>query len=253
MTIHHFTASDGIQLAYRIVGEGNARDLILIHGLFSNGEMNWIKFGHAQKLADAGFRVILPDLRAHGKSDAPHDPVVYPDDVLARDMEELVAHFGLTEYDLGGFSLGARTTVRLLMRGAKPHNVILAGMGLEGLAGWTKRKQFFLDAIDHYDIADRGTPWFMAVSFMKTMKIDREAARLLLSTFTDTDPAGLEAITQPTLVVCGVDDFDNGSAEKLVEALPNATYSPIPGTHMSSVTEGALGDAMVRFLNDAYL
>ncbi len=251
MTIHHFTASDGIRLAYRIVGDDNPRNLLLIHGLYSNGEMNWIKFGHAQKLADAGFRVILPDLRAHGKSEAPHDPAAYPDDVLARDTEELIAHLGLTDYDLGGFSLGARTTVRLLMRGAKPKKVILGGMGLEGLTGWSGRKQFFLDAIDHYDIANRGTPWFMVVSFMKTMKIDREGARHLLSTFTDTDPEALKTITQPVLVVCGTEDEDNGSAPKLAEALPNATYAPIPGTHMSSVTEGELGDAMVKFLKDA--
>ena len=88
----------------------------------------------------------------------------------------------------------------------------------------------------------------MAVSFMKTMKVNREAAALLLQTFTDTNPDELAKVDQPTLVVCGTEDQDNGSAEKLVEALPDATYAPIPGTHMSSVTEGAMGDAMVKFL-----
>ena len=29
-------------------------------------EMNWIRFGHAAKLAEAGFEAIMPDLRAHG-------------------------------------------------------------------------------------------------------------------------------------------------------------------------------------------
>lgn len=250
MTIHHFTTSDGVRLAYRILGEQNDRDLILIHGLFSSGEMNWVKFGHAQKLADAGFRVILPDLRAHGLSEAPHGAEHYPDDILARDMEELITHLGLTDYDLGGFSLGARTTVRLLMRGAKPQHVILGGAGLEGLAGWSKRKDFFLDVIEHFDSIKHGDPRFMTASFMKTMKVDREAAKHLLGTFTDTNPEDLQAIVQPVLVVCGTEDFDNGSAEKLVAALPNAVYAPIPGTHMSSVAEGAMGDAMVRFLAD---
>lgn len=248
MTLDHFTASDGVRLAYRIVGEGNARDVLLIHGLFSSSEMNWIKFGHAQKLADAGFRVILPDLRAHGSSDAPQGAEQYPDDILARDMEELIAHLGLADYDLGGFSLGARTSVRLVLRGAKPRRLILGGMGLEGLAGWSDRKTFFLDAIAAFDTAKRGSPYFMAVQFMKTMKIDRAAAKLLLATFTDTEAGELARVTPPTLVVCGTEDEDNGSAQKLVAVLPDATYAPVPGTHMSSVAEGAMGDAMVGFL-----
>ena len=40
--------------------------MILLHGLFSDAHMNWIKFGHAERIAREGFRVIMPDLRAHG-------------------------------------------------------------------------------------------------------------------------------------------------------------------------------------------
>ena len=39
-----------------------------------------------------------------------------------------------------------------------------------------------------------------------------------------------------TLVLCGTEDRDNGSAPNLVAALPNATLAEVPGTHMSSVT-----------------
>jgi pimeloyl-ACP methyl ester carboxylesterase len=88
----------------------------------------------------------------------------------------------------------------------------------------------------------------MAIQFMKTMKVDREAARLLLGTFEDAQPAWLAAFTMPTMVLCGADDRDNGSAPKLAQALPNARYEEVPGTHMSSVAEGAMGDALVRFL-----
>ena len=51
------------------------------------------------------------DGRAHGLSAKPHEPEHYPVGILARDLRELVAHLGLTDFDLGGFSLGARTTV----------------------------------------------------------------------------------------------------------------------------------------------
>ena len=53
----------------------------------------------------------------------------------------------------------------------------------------------------------------------------------------------------PVLVVCGADDDDNGSADRLAAALPDATRVTIPGTHMSSVAEPALGQAIAAFLS----
>jgi pimeloyl-ACP methyl ester carboxylesterase len=244
---HHWTASDGVELAWRELGQG--RPAILLHGLFSDAQMNWIKFGHAQKLADAGFRVIMPDLRAHGLSGKPHHPACYPRGILARDLRELVAHLQLTDFDLAGFSLGSRTAVQGVGEGLAPRRAVLAGMGLEGLGGWLKRKDFFLEAIAVYDTARRGDRHWMAIQFMKTMKVDREAAQLLLGTFEDATSDWLASFTMPTLVLCGADDHDNGSAPKLAVALPNARYEEVSGTHMSSVAEGAFGDALVRFLS----
>ena len=244
---HAFAASDGARLVWSETGEG--RPLVLLHGLFSNAEVNWIKFGHAATIAAAGYHVIMPDLRAHGGSAAPHDPASYPHDVLARDVEELITHLGLDDYDLGGFSLGARTTARLVVRGARPGKAVLAGMGLEGLAGWTRRKDFFLEAITNFDDARRDSPWFMAISFMKTMKVDRAAAKLLLQSFADTDAEELAAFKMPTAVVCGTEDRDNGSPDALVAALPDAKLYPVPGTHMSSVAQPELSEAIAAFLS----
>lgn len=237
---------DGVELAVHRLGEG--RPVLLLHGLFSSAEMNWVRFGHAGKLADAGFEAIMPDLRAHGESAKSHDPDAYPQGVLAKDAAALVEALGLEDYDLVGFSLGARTSARAVIEGLHPRRLVLGGMGLEGLAGWSGRSAFFIDAIDRFDEVERGDPAFMAVSFMKTMKVDRVAARLLLQSVDDTDPEELAKITMPTLVLCGDKDDDNGSAAKLVEALPDARHVEIPGTHMGSVTEGALGDALVEFL-----
>lgn len=241
-----WTASDGVELAFHEVGEG--RPAILVHGLFSDAQMNWIKFGHADRIAREGFRVIMPDLRAHGQSGKPHDPACYPAGVLARDLRELVAHLALDDFDLGGFSLGARTTVEAVGEGMKPGKCVLGGMGLEGLKGWLRRKQFFLEAIDEFDTAARGNPHWLAIQFMKTMKVDLVAARHLLSSFVDAQDQWLDAFTMPTLVVCGNEDHDNGSGAKLAEALPDAMFEEVPGTHMSSVTEPELGEAIARFL-----
>ena len=243
---HFWTASDGVELAFHEVGEG--RSVILLHGLFSDAQMNWIKFGHAERIAAAGFRVIMPDLRAHGQSGKPHGADHYPSGILARDLRELVEHLGLGDFDLGGFSLGARTVVEAVGEGMRPRKAVLGGAGLEGLRNWKRRKDFFLEAIAMFDEVERGDPHWLSIQFMKSQKVDREAARLLLDSFEDSRPEWLRAFTMPTLVVCGSEDDDNGSAEELAEALPNAIFEEIPGTHMSSVTKPELGEAIASFL-----
>jgi pimeloyl-ACP methyl ester carboxylesterase len=241
-----FASFDGVELAVHRLGEG--QPVVLLHGLFSDANTNWIRFGHAQRLADAGFEALMPDLRAHGQSDKPHDAEAYPSDVLVKDVQALIGQFGLSDYDLGGFSLGARTAARSAIEGLQPRRLVLAGMGLEGLSDWERRSAFFIDAIDRFDEVRHGDRAFLAVAFMKTQKVDRVAARLLLQSVEDIDASALAGVTMPTLVVCGDKDRDNGSPEALVAALPDARFEQVPGSHMSSVTEPELGAAIAQFL-----
>jgi len=245
--VHFWTASDGVRLAYHELGQG--RPVVLLHGLFSDAVMNWIKFGHAARIAEGGFRVIMPDLRAHGQSHRPHGEQFYPRGILARDLRELIALLDLGEFDLGGFSLGARTTVEAVGEGLKPRRAILGGAGLEGLRNWKRRKTFFVEAIALFDKVQRGDPHWLSIQFMKSQRVDRVAAAQLLDSFEDAFMSWLEAFTMPTLVVCGEQDDDNGSAEELANVLPHATFEEVPGTHMSSVTRPELGEAIAAFLS----
>ena len=246
VSTHRWSASDGVELAWRELGEG--RPAILLHGLFSDAEMNWIRFGHAERIAAEDFRVVMPDLRAHGLSAKPHDAEAYPSGILARDLAELIAHLRLEDYDLGGFSLGARTIVQAVGEGLRPRKAFLAGMGLRGLERWARRQDFFQEAIERFDSSSRGDKYWLAIQFMKTMKVDRVAASHLLSSFEDGRAEWLQAFTMPTLVVCGSEDRDNGSPQELADALPEGSYAEIPGTHMSSVTKPELGEEIARFL-----
>jgi pimeloyl-ACP methyl ester carboxylesterase len=244
--VHFWTASDGVRLAYHELGQG--RPVVLLHGLFSDAEMNWIKFGHAERIAGKGFRVIMPDFRAHGQSEKPHGRRLYPTGILARDLRELIALLEVKEFDLGGFSLGARTTVEGVGEGLRPRRAVLGGAGLDGLRNWKRRKTFFLDAIAMFDHVQRGDPHWLSIQFMKSQGVDRIAAAQLLDSFEDAFMSWLEAFTMPTLVVCGDQDDDNGSAEELANVLPNAVFEEVPGTHMSSVTKPELGEAIAAFL-----
>ncbi len=243
---HRWTASDGVELAWRETGEGQA--VILLHGLFSDAEMNWIKFGHAKRIAADGLRVIMPDLRGHGLSAKPHEAGAYPPGILARDLHELIGHLGLAEFDLGGFSLGARTTVQGVGEGLRPGRAVLGGMGLQGLQGWERRKHFFLEAIERFDTSQRGDRHWLAIQFMRTMQVDRVASAHLLESFEDAPAQWLDAFVMPTLVVCGSEDTDNGSAADLAAALARGTLVEMPGSHMSSVTKEEFGEAIACFL-----
>src|SRR4051794_32035086 len=142
VSTHYWTASDGVELAWRECGQGRA--VILLHGLFSDANVNWMKFGHAARIAQAGFRVIMPDLRAHGLSGRPHGEQFYPKGILARDLRELIAALGLGDFDLGGFSLGSRTVVEAVGEGLRPRKAILGGGGGGGLAQLEGGEEVFL-------------------------------------------------------------------------------------------------------------
>jgi pimeloyl-ACP methyl ester carboxylesterase len=245
-TQHSFTADDGERLVWHEMGEG--RPVILIHGLFSNAFTNWVRYGHAARIAAAGFRVIMPDLRGHGQSAAPHDAAAYPPDILVDDGFALIRHLGLTDYDLGGYSLGARTVVRMLVRGAAPRRAVVAGMGLRGLLDTGRRAGFFRDMLTGIGTHPRGSGAWMAEAFLKTTGGDPQALLPLLDSFVDTSMAELERIAVPTLAIAGVEDDDNGSAEELAGAVGYGRYVAIPGNHMSAVLKRELGMEIATFL-----
>lgn len=246
VSTHRFTAPDGVELAWHEMGEG--RPLVLIHGYFSNAFTNWLRYGHAARLAGDGFRVIMPDLRAHGESARPHDPAAYPPDILAEDGSALVKHLGLTDYDLGGYSLGGRTTMRMLMKGARPRRAIVAGVGLEGILHATGRIGFFRNVLTNLGSFSRGTSEWLTEAFLKATGGDPVALLHILETFVDSPIEAVRAIDLPVLVVTGTEDDDNGSGRALAEAIPGARFAEIPGNHMSAGIKPELSQAILDFL-----
>ncbi|MGH6781445.1 MAG: alpha/beta fold hydrolase [Sphingomonadaceae bacterium] len=242
----YFRSHDGTELAWHETGAG--RPVILIHGYFSNAATNWVRYGHAAHIAAQGFRVIMPDLRAHGESAKPHDAAAYPGDILADDGFALIEHLGLTDYDLAGYSLGGRTSVRMLVKGATPRRAVLCGMGLDGIVDTQGRGTYFRHVLTNLGSFERGSSEWLTEAFLKTTKGDPVALLHILETFVDTSSEELAAIDLPVLVVTGADDDDNGSGEVLAEAIPGARFQSIPGNHMSAVLKPELGQAIRDFL-----
>lgn len=243
-----FASFDGVEIAWRELGDPGGRPIVLIHGYFSNAETNWIKYGHAAAVAATGARVIMPDLRGHGDSAKPHDAAAWPKDALMRDQFALIEHLGLTDYDLGGYSLGARTTVRMLANGATPRRVVLGGMGLNGIVATAGRGGYFRGVLENLGTFERGSREWLTEAFLKTTGGDPVALLRVLDTFVDTPEAVLAELATPTLIVTGAEDDDNGSGPDLAAALPNARYVEVPGNHMSAVIKPELGAAIAAFL-----
>ncbi len=99
------TDVNGVQLFYRDSGDG--APLLLLHGFTGCGD-DW-----AHVFADPldGYRVIVPDLRGHGRSTNPSGAFEFAD--VARDMFALLGHLKIDRLSAIGMSAGANTLLHM--------------------------------------------------------------------------------------------------------------------------------------------
>jgi pimeloyl-ACP methyl ester carboxylesterase len=247
-TVSFFSGRDGVRLAFREVGEG--RPLLLLHGI-SGDAMLWLRDGQAETLAARGHRVILPDFRGHGRSAKPHDASAYPADVLTDDGFALVEHLGLVDYDLGGYSLGARIVVRMLVRGATPRRAVVGGQGLREVLGVGGGAGSFLRrALAGSETFEPGSPEERAAQRLRSSGEDPIALVHVLDSVVATPVEPLGRIQVPTLVAVGNDDERVHSADQLVAALPRGIRALVPGDHRTAPATPEFVAAIVDFLAD---
>ena len=104
-----FFDSGGVRIRY--VDHGAGTPVVLVHGFTASIEPAWIETGILPDLA-RDYRVISVDLRGHGKSGKPHDPIAYED--LASDVIRLMDHLELQRAHGVGYSLGGIIVAKLL-------------------------------------------------------------------------------------------------------------------------------------------
>jgi pimeloyl-ACP methyl ester carboxylesterase len=94
--------NDGVTINYEVHGEG--KPVILLHGFPDSGRL-WRH--QVRPLADAGFRVIVPDLRGYGASDKPVGADHYNIILLAADVGAVLDAEGIPRAHVVGHDWGA--------------------------------------------------------------------------------------------------------------------------------------------------
>jgi pimeloyl-ACP methyl ester carboxylesterase len=92
----------GVGIEYEVTGDG--RPVVLLHGFPDTGRL-WRH--QVPALAEAGFRVIVPDLRGYGRSDKPSDVQAYALPALAGDVLAVMNDAGVQRAHIVGHDWGA--------------------------------------------------------------------------------------------------------------------------------------------------
>lgn len=249
--------SNGVKIVYDDIGEGYP--IILLHGFAADSRLNWKITGWYKLLQDAGYRVIAPDNRGHGRSDKPTDPEAYKPEVVASDVIGLMDHLGIEQADMFGYSMGGRNAGWIMTRHAERFSsVVIGGVGMNLLKVgdpeyWIERG-FELTA-DNKKTENLAVP-AMAPLYEKVLKTGGRLAALsacLLGSFPSMDAAEFAKVDIPVLVIAGSKDTISGSPIPLAEAVPHARAVIVPGkTHLSVINDGFFQGAVIGFLGHVW-
>ena len=244
-----YESFDRQTITYSQLGDGPT--VILLHGFTANADLNWFRTQIAQQIAEAGYRVIAPDFRGHGKSQVPDTPENWPRDVLARDQIALINHLGGEPHAIVGYSLGGITALRVHLLSRRGGRLVLGGVG-DSVADEfnTDRNDAFRAAIIDA-MAGKTTPATLGMRARLAATggtLEGYLGALSARTYTPADL--LAGFDIPTLVMTGDEDLDNGSGTALATLIPNARYEELTGTHLTAVTDPAFAKKVIAFLGE---
>lgn len=196
--------------------------VLLLHGFTTSARRTWAEPGWIDLLTEGGRVVLAPDLLGHGDADKPHDVEAYSR------VEELVAQrLPRRPVDAVGYSAGARILLALAAENQDRFERIVIG-GLGGRLLERREGNPLLDALRGR--ADGGDVIAQRFHTMATSDgNDPEALAAFAQRIQPRlDAEHLAAITIPTLVIIGDQDFA-GPGEPLAEALGNARLETLRG------------------------
>jgi pimeloyl-ACP methyl ester carboxylesterase len=234
---------NGLPTWHEVHGDGPA--VVLLHGAFA-GASSWA--AQAPALAQAGYRVHVPERRGHAHTRDVEGPLSYG--VMADDTVAYLDRVVGGPAHLVGWSDGA--VVGLLVARRRPDLVdrlVLIGQyynssgkvpgGLtDQLGAGGDQVMGFLRG--EYDQVSPDGPEHFPTVYEKTLA--------MLATEPELDLASLAAVAAPTLVLQGDRDevtLEHGAA--VAAALPNGRLAVLPGTHALPVEAPEVVNALLEW------
>jgi len=244
---------NGVNIYYEVHGDGPL--LILTHGYSSTSQM-WQ--GQVAALS-RHHKLVLWDMRGHGRSDYPEDPAAYSEAATVGDIEALLDEVGARRAIVGGLSLGGYMSLAFYR--AHPGRVaallvIDTGPGFkkdDAREAWNKRA---FDTAARYE--REGLAVLKSLSRERSEVTHRDARGLALAArgmLTQRDASVIETlpmINVPSLIVVGADDTPFLAASDYMAAkIPGATKVVIPAAgHAVNIDQPqAFIDAVLPFLD----
>jgi pimeloyl-ACP methyl ester carboxylesterase len=221
---------DGVEIYYEVHGSGPP--LLLTHGYSSTSQM-WQ--GQIEALSKH-HKLVLWDMRGHGRSDYPSDPAAYSEALTVADMAALLDEVGANRAIVGGLSLGGYMSLAFYR--AHPERVsalliIDTGPGFkkdDARETWNKRAH---DTGDRFE--REGLAVLKSASRERATVSHRDAsglARAARGMLTQRDARVIELLPNikvPSLVVVGGDDAPFLAASDYMAAkIPGAKKVVIP-------------------------
>jgi pimeloyl-ACP methyl ester carboxylesterase len=252
--------SDGTEIYYEIHGEGEP--VVLIHGFSASGMTNWAMPGILPKIA-AHYKVILPDMRGHGKSGKPHGKENYGAN-MADDVLRLLDHLGIERAHIAGYSMGGFITANLLAR--HPERFITATIGGAGVGQPNAEDDLTEEIAVSLENGGGIAPLLEYLSPEGTAEAEMETIRQTNNAvIAMNDPLALAGAIRgmrdlqfpesalaenpvPTLAVIGGADPLKSTTDALVAVKPNVTLVELEGkTHITAMGDPEFPAAMIAF------
>ena len=258
---------DGETLAYLTMGDPNGTPVVLIHGYTDNAR-DWVPL---VPYLSKGFRLILVDLRGHGRSSKPDCCYALPD--FAYDVVLLLDSLGIRRADIVGHSLGS--IIAQIYAETWPERtdkvVLISSTGGPPPGAPPKKPKFDfaaqirqlhepLDPDSPFMVSWWDSPTPVDPDFIRRQRIDSAAIplRVWLAVLDQGlgDVAGLQRtlprLKAPTLLIWGSDDpiMEPEVRGTLRQALPHAQVKIFQGLGHNPFWEDPRGCAAVinRFL-----
>ncbi len=226
-----------------------------LHGFAADSIVTWSRARVIESLARSGFRIVLLDLRGHGRSDKPIEISSYAMSHLVSDVIDVLDAYNIGRAFIVGYSLGSVISLRLASDTAyrdRVQAVVAGGAGGHLLPGGqfygSERVAAAMEASNIAAVADPNARAYRR--FAEATGADLRALALIQRSLLDGVYIDLSSIPVPTLVVAGKDDFVAGSPEELARRIPRGEWLQVPGNHMNALLNKSFADGVIGFLNN---